>query len=242
MYRTLALIPARGGSKGHPGKNTRMLAGVPLIVHSIRSALATTAITRTVVSTDSDAIAAIARDAGADVPFLRPAELATDVAPMWGVVQHALHAVEEMERKQYDAVVLLDPTNPFRTPDDIHHAIETLFGDAHCDGVVGVTEPDANPLWHSVVERDGYLADLVEGSGSYTRRQDLPSVYSINGALYVWRRSAIVATTNWRHGLLRKQIVADVPFTPIDSIEQFDALEALAQAGVISLPAFSPRP
>jgi len=241
MHRTLALIPARGGSKGHPGKNIRLLAGVPLIVHSIRSALGTTAITRTVVTTDSDAIAAIARAAGAEVPFMRPAELATDEAPMWGVVQHALHAVEEMEHQRYDAIVLLDPTNPFRTSQDIHSAIETLFRDGDCDGVIGVTEPEANPLWHSVVEQGDYLADLVEGSGSYTRRQDLPSVYSINGALYVWRRSAVVATTNWRHGRLRKQIVEDVPFTPIDSVKQFDALEALAQAGVISLPAFGPR-
>jgi N-acylneuraminate cytidylyltransferase len=239
----LGLIPARGGSKGHPGKNIRPLAGTPLIVHSIKCARGAARLTRTIVSTDSPEIAQVARESGADVPFMRPAALATDNAAMWGVVQHALAAIEAAEQREFDAVVLLDPTNPFRTATDIDHAIETLAADPNCDGVVGVVEPEANPLWHSVVERDdGYLGDLVEGAGSYTTRQAVPPVYSINGALYVWRRSTVVGATNWRQGRLKKQLVEDVPFTPIDSVQQFDALEALLRADIVSLPHTSDRP
>jgi N-acylneuraminate cytidylyltransferase len=235
LGRVLGLIPARGGSKGLPGKNLKLLAGVPLIAHSIACARSAIRLTRTVVSTDSAEIARVARHHGGDVPFIRPAHLATDDAPMWGVVRHALETMDAMEGKDFDAVVLLDPTNPCRTPEEIDHAIETLAFDVRCDGVIGVIEPEANPIWHSVIEDDGYLRDLIDGSGVYTRRQDVPHVYSINGALYVWRREAVFGSENWRNLRLRKQLVSDVPFTPVDSQAQFDGLTALVQAGVVIL-------
>src|SRR4051812_8742805 len=112
----LAVVPARGGSRGLPGKNVRPLAGLPLLVHSLRCAALAPDVTRTVVSTDSAEIAQVARAHGADVPFLRPAELATDEAPMMPVLAHAVAAVEAEEGRAYGSVLLLDPTSPGRTP------------------------------------------------------------------------------------------------------------------------------
>lgn len=235
-FRVLGIIPARGGSKGIPGKNTKLLGGMPLIAYSIAAARTARCLTRTIVSTDSEEIAAVAVAHGGDVPFRRPGQLANDTAPMWDVIQHALGVMDQQAGEIYHAVVLLDPTNPFRTGAEIDAAISQLLADETCDGVVGVTEPEANPIWHSVVEREGYLEDLVPGASGYTRRQDVPPAYTITGALYAWRRRTIIADRNWRYGRLRKQIVSDVPFVPLDSPEQFAALDALLRAGVVALP------
>src|SRR6476659_10209617 len=115
--RVLAVVPARGGSKGLPGKNIRPLAGLPLLAHSLRAAALVPSVTRCIVSTDSPEIAAVARGAGGDVPFDRPTELAADETPMAPVLRHALAFVEEHEGAAYDYLLLLDPTSPVRRPD-----------------------------------------------------------------------------------------------------------------------------
>lgn len=230
------MIPARGGSKGIPGKNIRNLGGRPLIAYSIATANDSMRITRSIVSTDDAATASVARASGGDVPFVRPEALATDHTPMWPVLQHALSTMEEMDSVTYDALVLLDPTSPFRSGADVDLALRALDDDPSCDGVVGVTAPHTNPLWHCVVEGDRYLEDMVPGASEYTRRQDVPPAYVINGSLYAWRRDAIFSTENWRRGRLRKQVVPDVPFVPLDSPDQFDALDALLHAGILALP------
>ena len=232
----LAVIPARGGSKGLPGKNIRPLAGLPLIVHSIRCAQRCIGIDRIVVSTDSEAIATVAREAGADVPFLRPADLAQDTTPMWPVLQHALSAIEAYDGVRYGSLLLLDPTNPARRPEDIQAAIETLAADPACDGVIGVHRPEANPLWHSVVVDGGYLKELVSGAGTFVRRQDVPEVYSINGTLYLWRRNYVLSATNWRDGRLRPQQVDEQQSIAIDSLEQFHLVDVLLREGLLRFP------
>ena len=123
MSRVLAVIPARGGSKGLPGKNTRPFAGLPLIAHSILCAKQSRAVRRTIVSTDSPRIAAAARRFGAETPFLRPKSLARDETPLWPVLRHALAAAEAEEGRRYDYLVLLDPTSPTRFPSDIRAAL-----------------------------------------------------------------------------------------------------------------------
>ena len=115
----LAVIPARAGSKGLPGKNLRMLAGLPLVMHSVLCARKCSIIDRVVVSTDSISTADLVRSYGTEVPFLRPAELAEDTTPMWPVVQHALGEAERIDDCRYEAVLLLDPTSPGRLPSDI---------------------------------------------------------------------------------------------------------------------------
>ena len=125
--RVLAVIPARGGSKGLPGKNIRPLSGLPLIGHSIRAAALVPSLSRCIVSTDDQTIADVARGLGGDVPFLRPAELAEDSTPMAPVLQHALRAVEESGDEPYDALLLVDPTSPVREPAQIDDAVRRLL-------------------------------------------------------------------------------------------------------------------
>lgn len=184
MKRSLFLIPARGGSKGVPGKNIRPLGGIPLIEYSIRDALAVAADSEdVVVSTDSQEIADIARQAGATVPFLRPAELATDTASSRDVM---LHAVDTLNGAgiRYDRLVLLQPTSPFRNTDDIKKSLE-LFEREHPDMVVSVIPAATNPYYNAYeCDADGLLR-ISKGDGMITRRQDAPPVWEFDGSIYV---------------------------------------------------------
>lgn len=191
--RYLYLIPARGGSKGIPGKNIKPLAGVPLIGHSIRHALEAGADPADiVVTTDSEEIAATARSFGADVPFLRPAELATDTASSRNVILHAVDFLKDAGR-EYDAVVLLQPTSPMRSPEDIRRAVAAFeegvrkaAAPSRRPGMaVSVTEARTNPYYSAFeTDADGFL-HISKGDGKFTRRQDAPKVWEFNGAVYV---------------------------------------------------------
>jgi N-acylneuraminate cytidylyltransferase len=234
----LAVIPARGGSKGLPGKNIRPFCGLPLIGHSIRLAQRCPQITRTIVSTDSPEIMEVARQLGADVPFLRPAALAQDDTPMWSALQHALQAVEALDGNKYQFLLLLDPTSPCRLPEDIAGALNKLQGHPDADGVIGVSQPDFNPIWHCVVENDGWMSDLIPAGALYTRRQDVPKVYRINASLYIWRAKFIRASSgNWRAD--GRHLLYEVPedrAVHIDTIEEFERAELLIREGFIKLP------
>lgn len=236
MARTLAIIPARGGSKGLPGKNIRPLCGLPLIVHSIKCAKMSPGIARAIVSTDSVEIAAVAKQNGGDVPFLRPAELASDKTPIWPAFKHALAEIEKSEGGPYDFVAVLDPTSPTRVPDDIAQALDRLEKDKSAVGIVAVSEPDFSPIWHTVVEKDGAMHDFLDGS-KYNRRQDVPTIYRINGLLYIWRAEYVRTRDSWRdQGRHLMHITPDSRASSIDTLEQFERLEALIKAGLIELP------
>jgi len=239
--RVLAVVPARGGSKGLPGKNIRPLAGVPLIGHSLAAAALVPSLTRTVVSTDSREIAEVARGLGGDVPFLRPPELAEDDTPMPPVLRHALTLVEREEDSPYDLLVLLDPTSPARDPGTVERAIAMLLGHDGWDGVVSVSEPGFNPVWVGVRpgrdEPDRMERYLPEGAG-VTRRQDLDRFLRINGNFYVWRTSFVRRLRDsWIdegvHGMLE---IPELRAFAIDYGYQFEMLEALLSSGVIELP------
>ena len=234
----LAVVPARGGSKGFPGKNVQPLAGLPLIAHSLLLARLCPEIYRCVVSTDSQEIAEVAKKFGADVPFMRPVELARDDTPMWPVLRHALETVEDMEGRKYDFLLLLDPTSPAREPADISGALRRLLDCPSADGVIGVSRPDFNPIWHCVVERGGWMADLMEDGSRFERRQDVKVIYRINGALYIWRADFVrKEKDSWRrHG---KHLIYEIPemrAMSIDSIEEFKRAEVLVQSGLIKFP------
>ena len=237
LHPMLCVIPARGGSKGLPGKNTKPLAGLPLVAHSIRCAALTQVIDQCVVSTDSEEIAGVARAYGGDTPFLRPAELATDTAPMLAVLQHAIGTMEALEGRRFESLLLLDPTSPGRLPSDIASAAAVLEADPLADGVVAVSRPEFNPFWHCVVERDGYMASLIEGASKYVRRQDLPDVFRINGILYLWRRDFLLsARTSWMEGRLRMLEVPEARAISIDDAEEFARADLMVRHGLISLP------
>ena len=180
--RVLALITARGGSKGLPGKNVRPLGGRPLVAWSIAHALASKFIDRVVISSDDPAIIAAACDAGAEAPFVRPAELSGDTVASIPVVLHALDALDN----DYDLVVLLQPTSPLRLTSDIDGAIQTCLA-AGAPSCIGVVEPAKSPWWMFRKGEDGRLSRLMGPAA--TRRQDLPQVWAANGAVYVARVS-----------------------------------------------------
>jgi CMP-N,N'-diacetyllegionaminic acid synthase len=239
--RVLAVIPARGGSKGLPGKNIRPLAGLPLLAHSIRAAALTPEVTRCVVTTDSADIADIARAHGGDVPFLRPAELAADDTPMAPVVRHALECVETEEGRPYDALLLLDPTSPARVPAQLAEAARRLAATPALDGVVSVSEPTFNPVWVGVRpddERGGALSRYFPAGTGITRRQDVARFLRINGNFYLWRADFVrrLEASWFDEGTHAGLEIPEAQAFSIDDDYEFRLIEALVGAGLITLP------
>ncbi|MGE3549978.1 MAG: 2-C-methyl-D-erythritol 4-phosphate cytidylyltransferase [Geobacter sp.] len=193
----LAIIPARGGSKGVPRKNIRELAGKPLIAWSIEAAKKSQYIDRIVISTDDQEIAEVATQWGGEVPFFRPAELAQDNTPGIAPVLHMLDNL----KPSYDLVVLLQPTSPLRTVEDIDGVI-ALLDSNNAKSCVSVVTPNKSPYWMYTIEKDGNVHPVLEGD--YSRRQDLPSVYALNGAVY----AADVAWLHDKKTFLDKQTLA----------------------------------
>lgn len=179
--KVLAVIPARGGSKGLPGKNIRPLAGKPLIAWTIEAARGARWVDRVIVSSDDEAILAVARAWGADTPFVRPAELAADDTPGIAVVFHALDALPG-----YDWVVLLQPTSPLRTAADIDRAIERCWAD-DAPACVSVTEAPCTPGWLFHLDDNHRLRGYLPEAQRPKRRQDSPELFTLNGAVYVAR-------------------------------------------------------
>jgi N-acylneuraminate cytidylyltransferase len=234
----LAVIPARGGSKGLPGKNILPFAGLPLIAHSVRMAAICPEIDRCIVSTDSEEIAAVARQHGAEVPFLRPAELAQDDTPMWPVLQHALLEMERQSGMQFGSLLLLDPTSPGRMPEDVVRALAILDSDARAAGVVAVSEPAFNPRWVCVEESGGYMKQLVAQTQSYVRRQDVPTAYRVNALLYLWRREHVVNQDEpgFYSAPHRMLVVPDERAMHIDEPRDFATAELLVREGFVKFP------
>ncbi|MDE6340735.1 MAG: acylneuraminate cytidylyltransferase family protein [Muribaculaceae bacterium] len=187
--KTLYIIPARGGSKGIPGKNIKPFLGKPLICHAIDQARGAGADDADIcVSTDSDEIRRVVEEHGLKVPFMRPDELATDTAGTYEVLLHALDFYEK-RGKHYDRIVLLQPTSPLRRTEDIRNAL-ALWND-DIDMVVSVCEAATNPYYNAYeTDAEGNL-HISKGDGRYTRRQDAPKVWEYNGAVYVMSAAAL---------------------------------------------------
>ncbi|MCB0791915.1 MAG: acylneuraminate cytidylyltransferase family protein [Flavobacteriales bacterium] len=181
-----AFVFARGGSKGLPGKNLRLLAGKTLIAHAVESALAAKGIGRVVVSTDHPGIARAAAAAGARIPFQRPAELAADTTPEWLAWRHALDWAEA-DHGPLEAFVSVPPTAPLRAPEDIEACLDR-FARGDADVVLCVTEAHRNPYFNMVTLDDaGRAALVIPPDGPVARRQDAPAVYDITTVCYVVR-------------------------------------------------------
>lgn len=217
----LAIVPARGGSKGVPGKNLRPLAGKPLIVWTLEAAQAASTVSRLVVSTDDAAIAQVAAQAGAEVVH-RPAELAQDTSPTEPALFHALEVLKATSGYEPDAVALLQCTSPLRGPELIDAAVRKLFATG-CDAVMTVT-----PIQH------WYLCGTVSDQGvfvpeyDYQRRprsQDMPQKYRENGALYVTRRESLNQYANRLGGDVRVIVMDPVRSIDIDTWEDFRLAE-----------------
>jgi CMP-N,N'-diacetyllegionaminic acid synthase len=187
----LGLVTARGGSKGIPQKNIMPVAGKPMISWTIMAALGAQKLTRTIVSTDDEHIAKVAREAGADVPFVRPAELAADDTPHMDVIEHALQWMETHEKWKPDYLLLLQPTSPLRNSADIDAVIDVAMND-DLDSVVSVCESPAHPYWMKKIDASGRLQAFLPEVDMGTHRQQLPKVYVVNGAIYMARRELLL--------------------------------------------------
>jgi CMP-N-acetylneuraminic acid synthetase len=188
----IGLIPARAGSKGVPRKNVRVLGGKPLLWYTAQAALASKRLSTVVLSTDDREIAAIGRDYGLHVPFLRPADLATDSTPMLPVVQHAIAALEA-DNQHIDAVCLLQPTAPFREAGLIDACIDLLVGSG-ADSVVTMKEVphEHHPYWVYFPDEQGFFRLSTGQAQPTSRRQDLPPAFHREGSVYVTRRDVVM--------------------------------------------------
>jgi CMP-N,N'-diacetyllegionaminic acid synthase len=185
----LAIIPARGGSKGLPGKNVKKLNGKPLIAYSIEAALESNAIDRVIVSTDSAEIAEIALKYGAGIPFMRPGYLAEDSSL---AVDNYIYTIDRYEKEcgvKVDAFCVLQPTSPLRISNDIDDAVN-IFNDKKADSVISYCEEHHPVSWHKYLEDDGRLSDVFSGQ-KLKNRQDIKPTYYPNGAIYVFKSSII---------------------------------------------------
>lgn len=188
--KVLGVIPARGGSKSMPRKNLKPLAGKPLIAYSIEAALKSKRLNRTIVSTEDEEIAKVARSYGAEVPFMRPKELARDEVSIAAVVQHATRYLDENAGWKADVIASIRPTSPLIETKDIDSAITKLI-ETGCDSVVSVCKiVHGHPYW--AMRLDGDRLTLLNPEGHrYLQKQDLPPFYVTNGALFVRRRSVL---------------------------------------------------
>ena len=224
--RVLAVIPARGGSKGVPRKNIRDLCGKPVIVWTIETALAAgDDLHRVIVSTDDPEIAVTAKAFGAEAPFMRPAELATDEAPGLPVIRHAVKFVEEEEGTPVDWVLILQPTAPFRNADDITEALR-LAREGGCDSVISVTQVMAeHPILMKKIENDRLLPYCIEEKEG-TRRQDYdPPAYIRNGAIYLTRRDVLMEDDSIWGEVIRPYVMPEERSYDIDSERDFRLVE-----------------
>lgn len=189
--KVLATICARGGSKGVPGKNIRLLYGKPLIVYTLEVARSCPVVSQVVVSTDSDEIAAVAEDCGIEVPFRRPSEMANDSAPKIQAIRHATLYVEKHEGYYPDIIVDLDVGAPMRKPEDITSCVSLLVQRPELDAAVTVYPAERNPYFN-MVEFENDMIRLVKDGGNFVCRQDAPEVFSVSGSVFAWRRKSLM--------------------------------------------------
>ncbi len=228
--RVLAVIPARGGSKGVPRKNIRPVCGKPLIAYTIETALAARHLFhRVIVSTDDEEIADVSRHYGAEVPFLRPADLATDQVAMLPVLQHAVRFVEAEDNIKLSWVCLLQPTDPLRAVEDIEEAIR-LGQEGGCDSVISVVQVfSVHPILMKQIE-DGYLEPYCIEEKEGTRRQDYdPPAYMRNGAIYLTRRDVLLEQGSiWGH-TIRPYVMPPERSVGVDSELDMKLVELLLE-------------
>jgi CMP-N,N'-diacetyllegionaminic acid synthase len=224
--RVLGLVPARGGSKGVPGKNVRPLAGHTLLEYTAQAARESGVLDRVILSTDSPEIAEAGRRAGLEVPFMRPAALAADDTPMVPVIQHALTEVSR-ENWSPDIVVLLQPTSPLRRPDHIRRAVDMLR-DTGADSVVTVVEVPRHLSPDYVMRIEGgRLTPFLPDGARVTRRQDARPAYSRDGTVYAFRRSTIERTGGIYGEDCRPLLIDAGDSLSIDSPADWDEAERL---------------
>jgi len=228
--RVVALICARGGSKGLPGKNIRFLAGRPLIAWAISQAKAVNRVQRVIVSTDSEDIAEVARQAGAEVPFLRPAQLAQDNSPEWLVWRHALDFVKGDAGTYPEGLLVVPATAPLRAVTDLEQCLDE-YEKGGVDVVVTVTDAHRSPYFNMVqVRKDGTVGLVIPPMSAIVRRQDVPVVYDLTTVAYVARPEFVMTQNGIFEGRVRSVHVPLERAIDIDTALDFKIAECLMGA------------
>ncbi len=227
--KIIAFIFARSGSKGLPNKNIKILNGKPLIAWSIEHAKKINRIDRVIVSTDSEEIARIAREFGAEVPFIRPLELATDESPEWLSWQHGLKYLKSIDGCLPDLMLSIPATAPLRDVDDINNVIDEYQENA-TDMVITVTEPFRSPFFNIVKEvPHGFVELFMSSDKVINRRQDCPKTFDITTVAYAARPSYVLKRNHMFEGRVRQVIVAKETSLDIDTLQDFEFAEFMFQ-------------
>ena len=221
---TVAFIFARGGSKGLPGKNTRSFGGKSLIAWSIECALSVKAIDRVIVSTDSEEIAETSRKYGADVPFMRPRELATDESPEWLSWKHGLDYLMHSSSGLPEVMVSLPTTSPLRSVSDVDSCLEQ-FSKGGCDVVVTVSEAHRNPYFNMVKDKSDGTVTLVMDDSQVSRRQDAPIIHDLATVCYVANPKFVLSHDSIFEGRVKAVNVPKERAIDIDSLLDFQIAE-----------------
>jgi CMP-N,N'-diacetyllegionaminic acid synthase len=227
--RILAIIPARGGSKGVPGKNIKLLGGFPLLAYTAKIALLSKSLTSVILSSDSEDIIEVAKNCGLIIPFVRPLEIAQDTTPTIDVILHALQW-HEKQHIFFDAVCLLQVTSPFRTLEFLDSAIEK-FVESGCDSLVSVQRVphEYNPHWTFEVNAEGNLKIATGEAEIIPRRQELPTAYHRDGCIYLTKTEVLLK----EHSLYGKSIafIESEPefYVNIDTMQDWEKAEEIVK-------------
>jgi N-acylneuraminate cytidylyltransferase len=223
----IALICARGGSKGLPGKNIKPLNGIPLIGWSIKIAKQIDRISRVIVSTDSEEIAKIALEYGAEVPFMRPENLALDNSPEWPVWRHSINYLENQQSEKIDVLVVLPVTAPLRSINDVNKCID-LFEKGGVDSVITVSESNRNPYFNMTVnDSKGYSSLVIQSDKGIVRRQDAPQVFDMTTVAYVVDANFVKDFNGIFEGKVKSVIIPVKRAIDIDTRLDFKVAECL---------------
>ena len=233
--RVLVIIPARAGSKGLANKNIMRLGDMPLIAYSINAANHSTYIDRIIVSTDSPEIANIAKEYGANVPFLRPAEFAADMSPSSEFILHVLRWLDGNENQSYDILCLLQPTSPFRKSRDIDLSLEKFINSKSADSLVSINETRSTPYWMQTINDGGFIRDFIEHKEINSRRQDLPKIYEPNGAIYIMACSDFVEFETFYTSKTTFYLMDQTSSVDIDDILDFKLAELILKENLVEL-------
>ena len=224
----IAIVPARAGSKGLPGKNIRELCGKPVIGWTIEAGLASEYIDEVVVSTDSEEIAGIARKFGATTPFIRPPEIATDDATSFEVIKHVLEYFKDELNTSFDYTVLLEPTSPLRDSLDIDRALEELIESSHAVSIVGIAKTEGqNPVFLVKLSENASIIGFMGGAIRTVRRQEIEDVYFFEGSIYISETLALLERKTFYHEEAIGFLVPKWKSLEIDDEDDFVMVEAL---------------
>jgi len=224
----LAVIPARKGSKGLPKKNIKPLLGKPLIAWTIEEALQSSYLDKVIVSSDDEDILTVAKQFGADVPFIRPEYLAQDNTKTYDVLEHAIEMIEMESNEVFDYIVLLEPTSPLRQAFDIDNAIEELLNSSEASSIVGVGKTESqNPAFLVLLDKDSFIQGFQDKNMSSIRRQDIRDVYFFEGSIYVSEVKTFLNKKSFYHSKTIAYKLPKYKTIEIDDIYDFIMAEAL---------------